>query len=123
MDKKKILVVEDEKPMAHALALKLDRAGFLVVNAYNGEECLQSLEKDKFELILLDVIMPKMDGFKVLEKMKELGDKTPVMMLSNLSQQDDENKARSLGAIDFFIKSNTPIVDIINKVNDFCNSK
>lgn len=118
---KKILVTEDEKPMAHALTLKLNRAGFDVSNAYNGEECLEMLGKEKFDLILLDVIMPKLDGFKVLEKMKELGDTTPVIVLSNLSQQDDEVKSKSLGAIDFFIKSNTPIVNIINKVQEFLN--
>lgn len=120
MNNKKILVTEDEKPMAHALTLKLEKAGFMVSNAYNGEECLTFLEKEKFDLVLLDMIMPRLDGFKVLEKMKEKGDKTPVMMLSNLSQQDDEKIARSLGVIEFFIKSNTPIINIINKVKEFC---
>jgi|SRR5574344_67078 DNA-binding response OmpR family regulator len=118
---KKILVAEDEKPMANALAMKLSRAGFEVVNAYNGEECVDYFNKEKFDLVLLDLIMPKLDGFKVLEKIKETGSATPVIILSNLSQEDDEKKARSLGAVDFFIKSNTPIVNIINKVQEFLN--
>lgn len=118
---KKILVAEDEKPMANALSMKLGRVGFEVVNAYDGEECLDYFSKGKFDLILLDIIMPKLDGFKVLEKLKELKSNTPVIVLSNLSQEDDEKKARSLGAVDFFIKSNTPIINIINKVQEFLN--
>ena len=76
-------------------------------------ECIQ---KDIFDLILLDLVMPKLNGFKVLEAIKEKKVKTPVMVLTNLSQGDDEKRARALGAKEFFIKSNTPIANIVEKV-------
>lgn len=112
----KVLVVEDEHPLAKALELKLSHQGFDVLCAPNGEEGLKLLEKSSFDVILLDLIMPLIDGFKVLEILKEKKIKTPVIVLSNLSQNDDEQRARKLGAIDFFIKSNTPIADIVARV-------
>jgi len=115
---KKILIVEDEKSMAHALELKLVHNGFEVKTAANGEEAISILSQGKFDLILLDLIMPKLDGFGVLAKLKELELDIPVIILSNLSQEDDERKARELGAVGFFIKSNTPISDIITRVKE-----
>jgi len=116
---KKILIMEDEKPMARAMVLKLTHAGFEATSANNGEEGLAILEKENFSLILLDLIMPKMDGFSVLEALKQKNIKTPVIILSNLSQEDDEKRAKELGAKDFFIKSNTPIAEIVERVNKF----
>lgn len=110
---KKILIIEDEKPIARVMGLKLTRAGFETKIANDGEEGMKILEKEKFDLILLDLVMPKMDGFSTLEALKEKQIKTPVVMLSNLSQEDDEKKARELGAKGFFIKSNTPISNIV----------
>ena len=68
--KKKILIVEDEKPMARALELKLTRAGYDAASANDGQSGLDYLEKNKVDLILLDLIMPKLDGFAVLERLK-----------------------------------------------------
>jgi len=118
---KKILIIEDEKPMARALELKLTHVGFEAVSAGNGEDGFAVLSKGTFALVLLDLVMPKMDGFAVLEAMKEKGNKTPVMILSNLSQEEDEKRARALGAKEFFIKSNTPIAIIVEKVAQFLN--
>lgn len=109
---KKILVIEDDRPMAHALELKLMHTGFDVTVAGNGADGFALIEKQDFSLIFLDLMIPKLDGFKVLEKMKEKGNKTPVVVLSNLSQIQDEKRARELGAVEFFIKSNTPISKI-----------
>ncbi len=114
---KKILVVDDEKPLANALVLKLAHEGFEATAVYDGEQAIDALDKDKYDLILLDLIMPAMDGFSVLEKIKEKGIKSPVVVSSNLSQNEDFNKAKSLGAVDFFVKSDTPISDIIGKIN------
>ncbi len=113
---KKILIIEDEKPMARALELKLAHAGFEAQSVGNGEEGLALLEKKNFDLILIDLVMPKLNGFGVLEEMKKKGIKTPVMVLSNLGQEEDEKRARALGAQEFFVKSNTPITDIVTRV-------
>ncbi len=116
---KKILILEDGKPMARALELKLARAGFEATSASNGEDGLAILEKETFALILLDLVMPKMDGFSVLGALKQKNIQTPVIILSNLSQEDDEKRTKELGAKDFFIKSNTPIAEIVERVNKF----
>ncbi len=113
---KKIFIVEDEKPLAQVLTLKLERSGFDVRVAVNGQEALDVLAKEKFDLVLLDLVMPKVDGFGVLKELKKRGDATKVIVLSNLSQEEDAKKAKELGAQAFFIKSNTPIADIVEKV-------
>lgn len=114
---KKILIIEDEKTLARALELTLGRAGFNVRAIFNGEDGLSLLEKETFDLILLDLIMPKMDGFAVLARLVELQIKTPVIVLSNLSQENDLKRTKAFGAKDFFIKSNTPIGTIVEKAS------
>lgn len=113
---KSVLIVEDERPMAKALELKLAHEGFKPTAAYNGEEALEFLRKEKFDLMLLDLVMPKVDGFKVLETMKAENIMIPTIILSNLSQQEDERRVRELGARDFFIKSEIPISEVITKI-------
>ena len=113
---KKILIIEDEKTLARALELKLTLSGFEVKTVFNGEDGLTLIQKELFDLILLDLIMPKMDGFSVLEFLKEKKIKTPVMVLSNLSQEDDIKRTKKFGAEEFFVKSNTPIATIVEQV-------
>ena len=67
---KKILIVEDEKPMARALKLKLSREGFYADVVFDGQSALDALKKEKFDLVILDLVIPVVDGFEVLEKMK-----------------------------------------------------
>lgn len=118
---KKILIAEDEKPIAKALELKLQHEGFDVTTVFNGEEALEYLEKGTFAILLLDLVMPKVDGFKVLETLQIKKNSTPVFILSNLSQQEDEVKAKKLGAQGFFIKSNTPLAQIVSEVKRILN--
>lgn len=115
---RKILIMEDEKPMARALEMKLTHAGFFAQAVFDGKEGLALLQKEKFDMVLLDLMMPKMDGFRVLENMRNAKINTPVIILSNLSQAEDEEKARQLGAQDFFVKSNTPISVIVERVTN-----
>lgn len=120
---KKVLIAEDEKPMAKALQLKLSHSGFLATIANNGEEAMDLILKEKFDIILLDIMMPKRDGFSIMLEMKTKKIKTPVVVLSNLSQEDDAKKAKELGAIAFFIKSNTPLLGIIDNIKKILNVK
>lgn len=110
---KKILIVEDERPLAHALELKFTHEGYDVTVAPDGVEGLKVANATKFDMILLDLIMPQLDGFGFMEQLKK---KCPVIVLSNLGQSEDRERAEQLGAIDYFVKSNTPITDIIKRV-------
>lgn len=116
---KKILIVEDEKPMESALKLKLEHAGFETKCVEDGEQAINFLGKETFSLILLDLILPKIDGFEILQILKNKKIKTPVIVLTNLSQQDDEDRAKKLGAKEFYVKSNTPIAKIVERISFF----
>lgn len=113
---KPILIVEDERPLSHALEMKLKNQGYTTKVVTNGHDALEELKNSKYEMVLLDLIMPVMDGFGVLEEIKNMKLKVPVIVLSNLGQDEDRTKAKSLGAVDYFVKSNTPIADIVAKV-------
>lgn len=113
---RRILIVEDEHPLAHALELKFRHEGFDTVIATDGEEALKEAAKGGYVIILLDLIMPRMDGFTFLEEMKKRGTVTPTIILSNLGQDEDKERAKSLGAAAYFVKSNTPIMDIVQQV-------
>lgn len=113
---KKILIVDDEKPLAHALELKLTHEGFDVVTVSNGEDALLVLDTTPMALIVCDLVMPKMDGFAVLEELKKRENKTPVIILSNLSQPDDKERSLELGARYFFVKSDVSIVEIVETI-------
>ncbi|PIR54484.1 hypothetical protein COU75_00645 [Candidatus Peregrinibacteria bacterium CG10_big_fil_rev_8_21_14_0_10_42_8] len=110
---KKVLIVEDERPLSHALELKFSHEGFEVVIATDGAEALKIANTTTFSAILLDLIMPNMDGFTFMEQLKK---KSPIIVLSNLGQDEDKQRAKELGAIGYFVKSNTPITEIIKTV-------
>lgn len=110
------MLIEDDKALIRALELKLGHEGFEVISLANGEKVLSVLEKDKFFLILCDLMMPTVDGFQVLQMLKDHGVKIPVIVLTNLGQPEDEKRARELGAVDFFIKSDTPLSKIVQRV-------
>lgn len=116
-DPKKILIVEDERPLARALELKLKSSGYAPHVVFDGQAALSLLETESFDLILLDLVMPKMDGFSVLKELKNKGNNIPIIVSSNLSQEEDLKKAKELGARDYFIKSNTPLAEIIKHVD------
>ncbi|MFH0851342.1 MAG: response regulator [Candidatus Peregrinibacteria bacterium] len=113
---KRILIVEDERPLAHALELKFRHEGFDTHICLDGEEALREATEGKYDVILLDLIMPRMDGFTFLQEMKNRSVKTPTVVLSNLGQDEDKTRAQSLGAVGYYVKSNTPIMEIIRQV-------
>lgn len=117
-EKKKILIIEDEKPLAHALLLKLSHEGFVVTTTESGKSGLEYLANEHFDLVLTDLILPGVDGFKVLETMKEQGLSVPVIVITNLNQEEDKKRAFDLGATGLFVKSNSPISLIVEGVKD-----
>lgn len=118
MAEKKILIAEDDAPLRRAFELKFKNLGYNVELAENGSECVDKFKKGKFDVVLTDLIMPEMNGFEVLEAIKKINDKVSVIVVSNLSQPEDEEKAKKLGAEAFFIKSNVPIAEIVKHVEN-----
>lgn len=116
---KKVLVVEDERPLARALELKLTHEGFTVTVARNGQECLDFMQKDTYDVVLLDMMMPVLDGFQVLQKLAERKITLPtIFVTSNLSMREDEDRILSLGAKKFFVKSDTPLAQLVEEVKN-----
>lgn len=113
---KSILIVEDEKPIAHALQLKLDSEGYETHLASDGVDALEALTKKSFDCILLDLIMSRKDGFAVLAEMKEKNKKIPIIVVSNLGQESDKQHCKELGVVDYFVKADVSIADIVAAV-------
>jgi DNA-binding response OmpR family regulator len=113
---KKILIVEDERPLSKALELKLTKEGYETTVATDGGSAVELLKKQDFDVAVLDLVMPQYDGFHVLEYVHEKKLKMKVIVLSNLSQTEDVKKAKNFGAEEYFIKSNTPIVTLVDNI-------
>ena len=114
-----ILIVEDEASIKRVLANRLIREGFKVLQASDGVEGLDLAMKERPDLILLDIIMPRMDGFTVLKKLREdteWGDKVPIMLLTNLGQNEDVALGEQFDVHDYLVKSDWKIGDIVKRV-------
>lgn len=118
MKKKQIIIAEDEPAYRNLLKTKLIDEGYDVITVINGEELMTNLKKNTPQLILLDLIMPLKNGFQVLEELKKIKDlkKVPVMAITNLGQDEEINKAKSLGIDDYLIKSDESFYDVIRKI-------
>ena len=114
----KVLVVEDERSLMRLYTTKLQMSGYTVESAEDGEEALKKVATFMPDLILLDIIIPKIDGFAVLEALKE-SKKTaniPVILLTNLGQDEDVEKGKKLGAKNYLIKSQFTPSEIVAKM-------
>lgn len=118
---KKILIVEDEKALVEVLRDEFNLHKYTVVVAYNGEEAMEKIRKETPDFVLLDLLLPRKDGFEVLKEIKEDRElrHIPVLVLSNLGQDDDIKKALGLGAVDYFVKTQHPIKEVIEKVQHY----
>lgn len=117
----KILIVEDEEILRDVLKEKLEQEKFVVTTAADGEEALASLKRQMPDLIILDLILPKKDGFEVLETIKADSKlKTiPVIVLSNLGQDEEIKKALALGAVDYMVKAQHPMNEIVVRIKKY----
>ena len=121
MDKKyRIAIIEDEPFLATMYVTKFELEGFEVLRASDGTEGLELIKNNRPDLILLDIVMPKMDGFEVLTLLKKDAEtaKIPVILLTNLGQRTDIEKGMALGAADYIIKANYTPAQVVAKAKE-----
>jgi DNA-binding response OmpR family regulator len=115
-----ILFIEDEEALQQSMGRALDFAGFGVLQALDGEAGVAVAKKDKPDLILLDLILPKMDGFEVLKALKgdAITKDIPVMVLTNLESSRDVDKVAAMGAATYLVKANYELKELISKIKE-----
>jgi len=120
-DQKTILLVEDEPLLGNLLRQRLEKEGFTVLLNHDGEEALKTLHETKPDLILLDIILPKISGFELMETLQadpQL-ERAPIIIISNLGQESDVAKGQSLGAVQYFVKAKISMEDLVEDVKAF----
>lgn len=121
-DKKTILVVEDEVAMLKAISVKLEKENFNVLQAEDGEAGFSIAIDKKPDLVMLDIIMPKLDGLTVMKKIRKeggiWGEQVPIIMLTNLSDPESVSEAARYKVYDFLVKTDWRLEDICNLVKD-----
>ncbi len=124
--KNKVLLVEDDPMVVKMYKRKLTMDGFELFLAFNGEEGLVALSKNRPDIILLDIMMPKMNGFEMLKRVKkdELWKDIPVVILTNLGDnQEDMDRSKELGANDYWVKANLSLGELTEKVRKILDDK
>lgn len=116
----KIAIVEDDKFLHKILTTKFVKEGFDVRAAFDGEEAVKIITADPPNMVLLDLILPKLSGFEVLAELKTnpATKNIPVILLSNLGQDEDKSRARELGALEFMVKADFSINEVVSKVKE-----
>ncbi len=117
----KILIIEDDGALLEMYKIKFQEEGLNLLTASDGEVGLELVKKELPKVILLDIMMPKMDGFAVLVEIKK-DPKTkdiPVLMLSNLGQRSDVDKGQQLGAVDYIVKASMTPTQVVEKIKQF----
>jgi two-component system alkaline phosphatase synthesis response regulator PhoP len=118
---KKVLIVEDDEHISRVYEIKLEKEGILSILARDGEDAVAKIIAERPQLILLDLMIPKKDGFWVLEQIEKSPDlmKIPVIVLSNLGQKSDQDRALELGAEEYLVKVDTSIQEVVDKVKGY----
>jgi DNA-binding response OmpR family regulator len=118
LHKKKILLVEDDDALANVYSIRLEAENFDCRRVANGEDALASAREYKPDLVLLDVMMPKISGFDVLDILRNTPDTAnlKVIMLTALSQDSDKQRAQALGVDDYLVKSQVVINDVMDRI-------
>jgi DNA-binding response OmpR family regulator len=115
-NKHQVFLVEDDQFLSSLLKNRFEKEGFEVLLARTGDEAIEILKTAEPDLVMLDIILPGMSGFEVLERIRAnvATSKTPVIVISNLGQDEDIERAKQLGGIvDYFVKARTPIDDLV----------
>ncbi len=121
--KPRILLVEDDLTLAGLYQMRMEAEGFEVKQCNNGETALQSAKEFKPHLILLDIMMPKLNGFDVLDILRNTKEtsSTKIVILSALAQAGDIERAKQLGADDYLVKSQVVVADVMTRLRQLLN--
>lgn len=118
---KKILIIEDDKFISEIYVSQFEKEGYSLVKAENGEDGLRMIESENLDLIILDILLPKMNGFEILEELNKNGTiaEKKIIVLSNLGQEKEIERAKELGAIDYLTKANFSFKEVLEKVEKY----
>lgn len=119
--KKKILIIEDDEHVSKVYQMKFSMAGYSTVFVSNGEEAVEKITAEKPDLIILDLMVPKKDGFAILEEVKKNPSvaSIPIIVLSNLGGKGDQDRALSLGAKEYMVKVNYSMQEVIEHAKSY----
>lgn len=119
-EKKKILLIEDDQQISKVYEIQLKREGFITITSRDGDDAVEIFSKENPDLVVLDLMLPKRDGFGVLEYIRKTAKNkdVPILVISNLGQKGDRLRAMELGATSYMIKVDHPIKDIISKIKE-----
>ncbi|MEK7148423.1 MAG: response regulator [Patescibacteria group bacterium] len=119
--KKKILIIEDDEHIARVYSMKFAKEGYDTILATNGEEGMEKIITEKPDLVVLDMMLPKKDGFFVLEEIKKNPDlaNIRILIISNLGQKTDQDRALALGANEYLVKVESSMQEVVDKVKSY----
>lgn len=117
---KKVMLIEDDRFLSSLIKTRLEKDGLSVIQSFDGDDAIKRLPEERPNLVILDLIMPKVNGFEVLKGISLMPglERTPVVIVSNLAQDSDIEKAQQLGAKAYFVKVKISIDDLIGKIED-----
>lgn len=125
ISRKTIFVIEDEAALLHALEARLSIEGFNVITSSDGKEGIENINLVKPDLVVLDILLPRMNGLEVLKNLKGNPEtkSIPVIVISNISDESDIEKAKKLGAQDYLIKADYKLDEIVEKIKEIIDVK
>lgn len=111
-----ILIAEDDPFLSKIISNRLREEGYMIQVANDGDEALTKIKEGSFSLVMLDLIMPVKSGFEVLQELRERGNRVPILVFTNLAQDEDRREVLSLGAQGYFVKSDIAMDDLVDTV-------
>ncbi len=115
----KILIAEDDPFLSKIMGNRLREEGYFIEIAVDGQETLEKIESNGYTLVMLDLVMPVKTGFEVLQEVKEKGNKIPILVFTNLAQEDDRREVIELGAKGYYVKSDIAMDELVATVKNF----
>lgn len=117
--KKKVLLVEDEKALANALTRKLEAEGVEVLVCSDGANAVECIVANPEHLVVLDIILPNVNGFEILQEVQAVEKRSPILIWSNLEQEEDIQRAKDIGVDEYLFKTKVPLLDLIEYIKKY----